>query len=223
VRFLPFLTLTLHAQLLTNPVQDFINRTTLLNNILSNSRAVAMSQKAQSVTAYTPTPSPAPNPHLDLYEQTARKDGFPPHDIAYALEYFLVNSYMTWHHLHDVPPAKDPRIKHGKDSFERITLASQKKTLQVTPYQERATYEQLKTLLNANPAIAKLTEKQKQEMTEALATAFGINCKLYLDAVMKEDDTAIEQARQQARANLERLTGVPVARLRFTNTGLQIQ
>ena len=223
MRHLPFLAITLHAPLLTHPVQDVINRTTLLNHSLSNSRAVAMSPQAQSVTTYNPTPSPAPNPHLELYEQTARKDGFPPHDIAYALEYFLVNSYMTWHNLHDVPPAKDPRIKAGKDSFERITLASQKRTLQVTPYQERATYEQMKNLLAANPAIAKLTEKQKQEMTEALATAFGINCKLYIDAVMKEDDAAIEQARQQARANLERLTGVPVARLRFTNTGLQIQ
>lgn len=36
------------AQVMTNPVQDYINKTTILNNILSNRRATDMSQSAQT-------------------------------------------------------------------------------------------------------------------------------------------------------------------------------
>lgn len=239
------------AQILTNPVQDYINKTTLLNNILSNSRAIAMSQQAQGGAPPSPKTVPAavPDPTvfshagrallpgqlaakagpqaqaylaslIALYEQTAAKDGFPAHDLAYAFEYYLVNSYLTYHDLHDVEYSKDPRVKRGKDMFERLTLVNEKKTLQVSLFQERTVYRQLKERLAANSAVRGMSDQQKQEMTELLAIAFGVNFKAYLDGVNREDEGAIAAARQQARANLEKFTGVPVERIKIGVNGL---
>lgn len=38
---------------------------------------------------------------LDLYHETAKKDGFPSNDLAYAFEYFVVNNYMYYNDLLD--------------------------------------------------------------------------------------------------------------------------
>lgn len=246
------LDIALHAQLLTSPVQDYMNKTTLLNNILSSARATALSQKAQGSSAAgqphssaqsAPDPSSFAHsgnavlprklaaklgaqtePHfialISLYEQTARKDGFPPHDLAYALEYFLVNSYMTYHNLHDVEYSKDPRVKGGKDMFERLTLINEKKALKVVPYQERAVYQQFKAALASNATVGRMSDREKQELTELLAITFGVNFNAYMDAVNREDDRDIQLARQQAKTNLEKLTGVPVDSIRIDSTGL---
>lgn len=232
----------LHAQILTNPVQDYINKTTLLNNILSNARATAMSQKAQGIgmdpSGFThagkmlvpaqlaakagPQSEKFFAEMVALYEQTARKDGFPPHDLGYALEYFLVNSYMTYHDLHDVEYSKDPRAKKGKDGFDRIAIMNEKKLLKVTLNQERAIYQQCKAALAANPAVNRMSDRQKQELTEALAITFGLNLKDYLEAVNRENEPAIERARQQAKVNLEKLTGRPVNAIKIGANGLQL-
>jgi hypothetical protein len=255
---------SVEAQLLTNPVQDYINKTTLLNNILSNQRAIEMSQRAQT-NGKAPTrnaPNSAARPDtrnvaeptkfnhtgslilprllaeksavtgpadaeqffaslLNLYEQTARKDGFPANDLAYAFEYFVVNSYMTYHDLHNVDYDKDPRVKRGKDSFERLTISSQKRLLQVTLTQERAIYNQFKALLSDNPAIRKMTDSEKQQVTELLAIMFGLGYGAYMKGVNSEDEKAIEQARQMARMHLERLTGAPVERIKIDNDGVR--
>jgi hypothetical protein len=254
------------AQIMTNPVQDYINKTNLLNNILSNKRATDMSQKAQPKSKSTnqgtvKAPAQADSPavpeltkfnhtgqailpkllaeksasaipkqksaeqfftsFLDLYEKTARKDGFPPNDLAYALEYFVVNTYMTYHDLHDVEFNKDPRVKRGKDSFDRLTIINEKKLLQVTLTQERAIYNQFKTFLSENPAIQKMTDREKQELTELLAIMFGTGFRAYLLGVSSEDDKAIEQARQTAKMYLERITGTAVERIKISNDGVR--
>jgi hypothetical protein len=252
-----FLAIPVRAQMLTNPVQDYINKTNLLNNILSNKRATDMSQKAQprgqttnKTVASPPAPEPTKFTHtgqlilpkllaeksagagqvnaerffaslLELYEQTARKDGFPSNDVAYAFEYFLVNTYMTYHDLHDVEYEKDPRVKRGKDMFDRLTIINEKKALKVTLYQERAVYNQMRSVLSDNPAIQKLTDREKQELTELLAIMFGIDFMAYMNGVNKEDDKAIEQARQTAKAYLEKITGAAVERIKITNDGVR--
>jgi hypothetical protein len=260
---LSLMTILVRAQLLTNPVQDYINKTTLLNNILSNQRAIEMSQKAQTKRKTTPPAGPNAAPSravpeatkfnhtgtvilpkllaeksqggiagqqsaekffvslLDLYQQTARKDGFPSNDLAYAFNYFLVNTYMTFHDLHDVPYEKDPRVKRGKDMFDRLTIANEKKLLQVTSYQERAIYNQFKALLSENPAIQKLTDRDKQTLTELLAIMFGLDYMAYMKGVNSEDEKVTEQARQTAKMYLERITGAPVERIKIGNDGVQ--
>ena len=256
------------AQMTINPVQDYINKTTLLNNILSNKRATDMSQKAQTQGKSSNrrggggvTPSGRANPAapeptmfnrtdaflmpellaaksaggaarqadarrffdslLSLYEQTARKDGFPSNDLAYAFEYFVVNSYLTYHDLHDVPYEKDPRVKRGKDSFDRITIINEKKLLKVTPDQERAVYEQFRKLLAENAEVRGMTDRQKQELTEILAITFGVSFTAYMKGVNDEDERLMEQARQAAKSFLEKLVGAPVDRIKIGNDGLR--
>ena len=59
---------SLQAQMLTNPVQDFINKATVLNNILSNRRAIEMSQKMQTgEAAQKQTPNQPAAPDLTAF------------------------------------------------------------------------------------------------------------------------------------------------------------
>lgn len=252
------------AQLLTNPVQDYVNKTQLLNNILSNRRATDLSQKAQtggrSATrggaggaGSAPRPDPEPTKFassgapllpaqlagmaggdpsrqrqaqqffeslLGLYEQTARKDGFPSNDLAYAFEYFVVNSYMTYHDLHDVAYEKDPRVKRGTDPLDRLRILNEKKAMAITITEERAVYTQFRELLGANADVRALTDRRKQEITELLAIMLGMNLAMYMQGVNAEDEATIEKARQSARASLEKLIGAPIDRIKIGTAGL---
>jgi hypothetical protein len=248
------------AQIMTNPVQDYINKTTLLNNILSNRRATDMSQKAQTKGASTDRraagapAATAPettrfnpagayllprllaektgaagrgeaeqffNSLLNLYARTAQKDGFPANDLAYAFEYFVVNSYMIYHDLHDVDYDKDPRVERGRDAFDRLTIINEKKLLKVTPLQERAIYSQIKTLLTGTPAVQRMTDREKQELTELLAIMFGVNYAAYMKGVNSEDEGLMGQSRQAAKAHLEKLLGMTVERIKIGDEGLR--
>jgi hypothetical protein len=57
---------TARAQIMSSPVQDYINRTTLLDNILSNSRATTMSS-ARADDRFVES-------RLDLHTRTATTD-----------------------------------------------------------------------------------------------------------------------------------------------------
>lgn len=160
---------------------------------------------------------------IGLYEQTAKKDGFPSDDLAYALEYFVVNSYMTVHNLHEVEYEKDPDVKKGKDMFERLTIINRKKTERITPAWERTVYGQLKTTLGEAPAVRSMSDVQKQELTELLAITLGLNLKTYMEGVNQGDDRMMDQTRQAASNYLEKLTGAPIARIRIDARGLQVQ
>jgi hypothetical protein len=250
---------TARAQIMSSPVQDYINKTTLLNNILSNSRATGMSQRAQtngqsanraaSGTAAAPAATafrhagrsilPARlaergttavekqqmqnffESQLELYNRTATTDGFPPNELAYAMEYFVVNSYMIVHDLHDVPYEKDPRVKRGTGSFDRLKILSEKKALKPTITQQRAVYRQMQDVLAANPGVTRLSDAEKQEMTEMLAIAFGMNYAAYMRGVNAEDERVISQARDASRTQLERLLGAPISRIRIDDTGVR--
>jgi hypothetical protein len=159
---------------------------------------------------------------LNLYHQTAQKDGFPANDLAYAFEYFVVNNYQIYHDLVELPADKDPRARRAKDGFERIRILNEKKLLQVTIGQERAIYEQFREVLGVNPDIQKMTDAQKQEAAELLAIMFGVNFAGYMKGVNDGDERLTEQARQLARQGLEKLLGVPVGRIRITNNGLEL-
>jgi hypothetical protein len=255
---LPLATRPAAAQIGMNPVQDYINKTTLLNNILSNRRATDMSQRQQGgagAAAGTTRDDAAGNASpsafrhagapilpavlaqraggnreaserfftslLDLYTRTATTDGFPPHDLAYALEYYVVNTYMTYHDLHEVPYEKDPRIRRSSDPLERLQLMAEKKALKVTMSQERAVYDQVRTLLAANPAIARLGDREKQEATELLAIMMGVNYSTYMRGIEAGDERLLREARDGARQNLERLLGIPVDQLKIGSRGLE--
>ncbi len=106
---------------------------------------------------------------IDLYRQTAQKDGFPADDLAYAFEYFVVNNYQIYHDLVELPADKDPRARRARDGFERIQILNEKKLRQVSINQERAVYGQFRRMLAASPELAKMTDAQKQEGAELRA------------------------------------------------------
>lgn len=178
---------------------------------------------AANSTGITRTPDEARRlftSYIDLYKQTARKDGFPANDLAYAFEYFVVNNFQIVHDLVDVPYDKDPRARRGVDGFDRITIMSQKKLLQVTMAQERTIYEQFRTRLAARADIRAMTDAQKQEAAELLATLFGVNFATYMNGLNAGNDAMAQQGRDMARQGLEKLLGVPMAQIRITNAGL---
>ena len=160
------------------------------------------------------------NSFVELYKQTAQKDGFPANDLAYAFEYFVVNNYQIYHDLVELPADKDPRARRAKDGFERIKILNDKKLQQVSIGQERTIYNQFREVLAANAEIQKMTDAQKQEASELLAIMFGVNFASYMKGVGDGDEQLTEQSRQLAKEGLEKLLGVPIARIKITNKGL---
>ena len=158
---------------------------------------------------------------LELCDRTAGNDGFPANDPACALEYFVVNTYMTYHDLHDVPYDKDPRIERSADPLERLQLMAEKKSQAVTSGQERAVYRQFQDRLAADSAVAGMSDREKQEMAELLAITMGVTYTAYTEGVNGGDDGAVDQARRTAGQQLEKVVGVPVARIRIGDGGLE--
>ena len=159
---------------------------------------------------------------IDLYRLTARKDGFPANDLAYAFEYFVVNNYMIYHDLYDFPPDKDPRARRARDGFERIQILNDKKLMQISLAGERTVYQQFREVLAANAEIQKMTDAQKQEATELLAIMFGINFAAYQKGVNDGDDKLTDQSRRLAKEGLEKLLGVSIGQIKITDSGLEL-
>jgi hypothetical protein len=159
---------------------------------------------------------------VNLYKQTARKDGFPANDLAYAFEYFVVNNYQIYHDLVELPADKDPRAKRARDGFEKIQILNEKKLQQVSLGQERTIYNQFREVLAANADIQEMTGAQKQEASELLAIMFGVNFAGYMKGINDGDDKLTEQARQLAKEGLEKLLGVPITQVKITNNGLEL-
>lgn len=158
---------------------------------------------------------------LTLYEKTAMNDRFPSNDLAYAYQYFVVNSYHVYHDLVAVPADRDPYLRNAIDGFDRITLASRKRLAQITPYQERALYEQFRQQLGASPEVQKMTDAEKQEAAEMLAIGFGITFDAYIRGIDTGDEALLADARRAAKTGLEKMLGRPIDQIRIGNLGLE--
>jgi hypothetical protein len=158
---------------------------------------------------------------INMYKETAKKDGFPANDLAYAFEYFVVNNYNIYHDLVEVPYEKDPRAKRGVDSFERITIMSEKKLRMIKPHQESAVYQQFKAVLAANPNVQKMTDAQKQQATEVFAVMLGVNFAAYMQGINDEDEKTIETAHQTAKQGLEKLFDVSIEKIKIGSEGVE--
>lgn len=158
--------------------------------------------------------------HVELYQHTARKDGFPADDLAYAYQYFVVNNYQLVHDLVDLPSEQDPRLRQARDGFARIEAAALKKQLQVSPLAERKVYQQFRERLAASADVRAMNDAQKQEAAEMLAIAYGVNFDGYLAGLSRRDDALAQQAREMARTGLEKLLGRPLSRIRIDERGL---
>lgn len=159
--------------------------------------------------------------HVDLYEKTAGNDGFPADDLAYAYQYFVVNSYQVHHNLVSLPLDRDPYLRGAIDGFDRIALAGRKRAEQVTPQQERAIYEQFRAQLGASAEVQRMTDAEKQDAAEMLAITFGVTYAAYLRGVEAGDAALVDEARRAAQTGLEKMLGRPMEKIRVSARGLE--
>lgn len=158
---------------------------------------------------------------LDNYEKTALNDGFPPNDLAYGLEFFIVNNYIIYNDLQEKSPADKALMSPSGDPLLALQHSYSKKAGAVTSTAEKAVYEQLKTLLSENPAIMKLTDRQKQEFTEMLAIVTVTNYYTYDMAGKNKDAKGFAKAQSIAKQSLEQLLGAPADKIKITAKGLE--
>lgn len=158
---------------------------------------------------------------LNNYEKTALNDGFPPNDLAYGFSFFIVNNYTVYHDLQEKSPADKALMSPSGDPLLALQHSYSKKAGAVTSTAERAVYEQVKNFLSANPAIAKLTDRQKQEFTEMLAIMTVTNYYTYDTAGKNKDAEVFSKAQNSAKQSLEKLLGTTADKIKISARGLE--
>jgi hypothetical protein len=157
------------------------------------------------------------------YEQGAPHHQLPKNDVAYGILHFILVNYEVYYDLYEVPVEKDPWAKRAKDGFERLALLNTKRSRLTTTEEDRAMYYQFKEMLSAKPEFKKMTNEEKQKMTETLVIMAGVVNAAYLKAIDAEDEQLINQAHVAAKGNLEKLLGVPIDRIKINLAGLQLK
>ncbi len=158
---------------------------------------------------------------LDIYEQTAAKDGFPSNDLAYGFEYFIVNNYIIYHNLND-KRADKAKIDRD-DPLGSLQKSYVREVQKVTPLEELKIYNQFRSLLQSNPNTKKLTNAQKQQFTELLAILTSGNALVYANGVNNQNDQFITKAQEMARKSLEQLTGKSADNIVINDNGLSFK
>jgi hypothetical protein len=158
---------------------------------------------------------------LSNYEKTAFNDGFPPNDLAYGFSFFIVNNYIIYHDLQEKSPADKALMSPSGDPLLAMQHSYSKKAGAVTSTAEKAVYQQVKTFLSANPAITKLTDRQKQEFTEMLAIVTVTNYYTYEMAGKNKNAEVYAKAQSAAKQSLEKLLGAPADKIKITAQGLE--
>lgn len=158
---------------------------------------------------------------LDSYEKTARDDGFPPNDLAYGFVFYIVNSYNIYHDLLEQSPADKALMAPSGNPLLALQRTYSKRAGTITATGEKAVYQQVKNFLSANPAIVKLTDRQKQEYTEMLAIVSMTNFYMYESAGKNNDAEAFDKAQGMARQLLEKMFSVSADKIKITAKGLE--
>lgn len=146
---------------------------------------------------------------LNLYTTTASKDRFPANDLAYALNYFLVNNYHVYKNV------LEDMDKYGSYGVTDLTKVPN----YIYFSREQAVYNQLRTALAANPSVAKLSDADKEKFTGVLAIMTGVSLMTYKAGLDAKNREAIETAQKMAKQNLENFLGTSPDNLKFTDNG----
>lgn len=146
---------------------------------------------------------------LQLYTTTASKDRFPANDLAYALNYFLVNNYHVY-----------KNVLENMDKYESYGVLDVTKVPNyIYSAKENAVYSQLRDSLAANPSAAKLTDAEKEKFTGILAIMTGVSLLTYKAGLDAKNREAIQTAQKMAKQNLENFLGTSPDNLTFTESG----
>jgi len=202
---------------------------------VSKSRSAVARSKAKSVTDFTSTgewilpdrlsrtlgKTPAEvsevkrqlNLFLHAYEKVATDDNSSPDDLSYGLSFFIVNNYVVMRDAKEVSPAlkfrADESTIHQKAAFSDAT--------------HKIIHKQVKDSLTANPTIAKLTDRQKQELTEMMVIITVTNYYMYETAGKNDDAEGFAQAQNEAKQSLEKILGVSADKIKITANGLEFK
>lgn len=130
---------------------------------------------------------------LEFYEGYVQERQWQLHDVAHAISYYIGANYYV--------------STDGKD---------------LNPKQAWGLYNSVSRLLTEGKVLQNLSESEKQEMYEVMAIQGALPLLGYNSAVTEGNKEMSAQFRQNARQNLEKLFGVPVTQLQFTNEGIVI-
>ncbi|WP_099151350.1 DUF6683 family protein [Flavilitoribacter nigricans] len=149
---------------------------------------------------------------IDLYQEVARKDGFPPNNVAYAFNYYVVNNYQIMHDLLSTKMrvSSITPIGGGPRSGKTVSLD-----------QERTLFCQFEEMLSEDPSIVKMNDTEKQSITESLAIMTNECFKLYQYALENDDKAILRQAQDNAYNNLVQLLGERAVNMRITDRGME--
>lgn len=163
------------------------------------------------------------NSLIEMYEQGAPHHQLPKNDVAYALAYFILINYEVYNDLMPVAIDKDPWAKRARNDSERTALMNTKNSRITSTEEDRAMYYQFKEMLSAKPEIKKMIDADKQKLTETLAIMCGAVQTGYLKAIDEEDEKSIREMHEAAKQSLEQLLGVPINKIKFSLSGLQLR
>ena len=130
---------------------------------------------------------------LTEYEKNARAAG-KPNDLALALSFFFATNASVYH---DAGQPTDPQMLELRD-----TLAE--------------------ALVGGN-ALSGVTDRQKQEMYEALVLYTGFALAAYEEGKQSGNAESVRVGRQLAGQNLLAVTGISPDKITFTDQGLSIE
>lgn len=130
---------------------------------------------------------------LNLYEDKARSNGGEVHDVARAMTYFVNINYAT---VKGVPLSES---------------------------QFNAMRDEVRTGLLNDDKFQAMSAREKQKMYETMAVMASYVMIGYSDSETKGDAKGLQLFREIAKENLEKLLGVPLSRVRFTDKGLDLK
>ncbi|MBC7798774.1 MAG: hypothetical protein H7Z37_18045 [Pyrinomonadaceae bacterium] len=128
------------------------------------------------------------------YQYRANQNGLDPYNMATAMAYLISSNYMVY-----------------KDSTPNSLT------------QRKALFEQIQSVMQNNPQIAKLTDEEKQIFAEGLVFMSAIPVAFLTIGEKQKDQKTIDGAKSLAAKSLESILGANFDKLAFTDDGLSAQ
>jgi hypothetical protein len=153
------------------------------------------------------------------YKKDALREGYEANDLAFAMQYYVINNFNIYNNLVEMPADLDPDVRKAKDRFDRILVLQNKQSYRVSPYGEKLVYQQFKAAIQSDPGMGALSDADKQQFTEALAIMTLFSFTSYNVAIVKKDDDGIDEARDIARQSLEQMFNMPVDKIHISSLG----
>lgn len=149
---------------------------------------------------------------IDFYKSVALKDGFPANDLAYGFNFFIIHNLIIYNGVKCT--ALELGIRGREDSCSIFTAHN------YTLDDERAIYNQFRKILDT-PETAKLTDAEKQTMTEFMALKTTDLFNRWSNASQAPMTIENYNIKMEAAKNLEDLLQIPAAKISISKEGVK--